>query len=102
MKLAFVLLSAAAFAQTQFEVASIRPSGPPGGDHMSLGIHIDGARFSCTYSFNLKPTKHQRGVQGEEIYARVQGPRFYPGSGALRHQREAAQPARLRTRSRTC
>jgi uncharacterized protein (TIGR03435 family) len=53
MKLALVLISAAAFGQTQFEVASIRPSGPPGGDHMNLGLHIDGARISATY-FSLK------------------------------------------------
>jgi uncharacterized protein (TIGR03435 family) len=55
MKLALLpaLVSVAAIGQTQFEVASIRPSGPPGGDHMNVGIHIDGARISCTY-FSLK------------------------------------------------
>jgi uncharacterized protein (TIGR03435 family) len=53
MKLALVILTASAFGQTQFEVASIRPSGPPGGDHMNVGLHIDGARISVTY-FSLK------------------------------------------------
>jgi len=47
-----VLATVSMFGQT-FEVASIRPSGPPSGDHMSVGIHIDGARISCTY-FSLK------------------------------------------------
>jgi uncharacterized protein (TIGR03435 family) len=37
----------------QFEVASIRPSAPPGPERMSVGVHIDGARVSCT-SLNLK------------------------------------------------
>jgi uncharacterized protein (TIGR03435 family) len=50
--LLLVLATVSMFGQT-FEVASIRPSGPPSGDHMSVGIHIDGARISCTY-FSLK------------------------------------------------
>jgi uncharacterized protein (TIGR03435 family) len=33
----------------QFEVASIRPSAAPGADHVNVGVHIDGARISCTY-----------------------------------------------------
>src|SRR5580698_9305456 len=37
----------------QFEVASIRPSAPPGPDHMNVGVHIDGSRVSCT-ALNLK------------------------------------------------
>jgi len=52
MKFAFLLVSFAAFGQT-FEVASIRPSGPPGADHVNVGVHIDGARVSCN-SLNLK------------------------------------------------
>src|SRR5258707_717370 len=45
-----VLASLAAFGQTaQFEVASIRPSAPPGADHINVGVHVDGARISCTY-----------------------------------------------------
>jgi uncharacterized protein (TIGR03435 family) len=51
MKLNRVLLSVVAgftvFGQT-FEVASIRPSAPPGGDHMNVGVHIDGSQISCT------------------------------------------------------
>lgn len=47
MKLAFLLLSSAAFGQT-FEVASIRPSAGPGAERMAVGVHIDGARISCT------------------------------------------------------
>jgi uncharacterized protein (TIGR03435 family) len=52
MKLAFLLLSSAAFAQT-FEVASIRPSAGPGAERMAVGVHIDGQRISCT-SLSLK------------------------------------------------
>lgn len=33
----------------QFEVASIRPSAPPGVDRVDVGVHIDGQRISCTY-----------------------------------------------------
>jgi uncharacterized protein (TIGR03435 family) len=51
MKLIRVFLSVVAgvtvFGQT-FEVASIRPSAPPGGDHMNVGVHIDGSQISCT------------------------------------------------------
>jgi uncharacterized protein (TIGR03435 family) len=44
----------ACFAQTapalpQFEVASVRPSGPTAPEAMKLGVHIDGARMSCNY-----------------------------------------------------
>jgi len=41
-----------AFGQT-FEVASIRPSAGAGAERMALGVHIDGARISCT-SLSLK------------------------------------------------
>jgi len=49
-----VLASVAAFGQTsparpEFEVASIRPSAPPAVRQISAGVHIDGARVSCTY-----------------------------------------------------
>jgi uncharacterized protein (TIGR03435 family) len=55
MKFAFLLVTFAAFGQTQFEVASIRPSAPPSAaaDRMNVGVHIDGARISCT-SLSLK------------------------------------------------
>ena len=47
-----VLAGLTVFGQ-QFEVASIRPSAPPGGDHIEVGVHLDGARISCT-QLNLK------------------------------------------------
>jgi uncharacterized protein (TIGR03435 family) len=51
---AFLVSSLLVCAQTpQFEVASIRPSAPMGGDHMDVGIHVDGQRISCV-SLNLK------------------------------------------------
>ncbi len=49
MKRILVFLPLLAFGQAQFEVASIRPSGPPGADRMNAGVHVDGARISCTY-----------------------------------------------------
>jgi uncharacterized protein (TIGR03435 family) len=53
-----VFLSLAALAQStppraEFEVASVRPSPPPGADSLAVGIHIDGALVRCT-SFSLK------------------------------------------------
>jgi uncharacterized protein (TIGR03435 family) len=53
-----VLFSLAAFAQSpaprvEFEVASVKPSPPPGPDSLAVGIHIDGAMVRCT-SFSLK------------------------------------------------
>ena len=46
-----IVLASCVFGQApQFEVASIRPSGSGGGvDHVNIGVHIDGARISCTY-----------------------------------------------------
>lgn len=43
------------FGQTglQFEVASVKPSAPDAPEQVSLGAHIDGARFSCNY-FSLR------------------------------------------------
>jgi uncharacterized protein (TIGR03435 family) len=43
------------FGQTgpQFEVASVKPSAPDAPDQVSLGAHIDGARFVCNY-FSLR------------------------------------------------
>ena len=43
------------FSQTgpQFEVASVKPSAPDAPEQVSLGAHIDGARFSCNY-FSLR------------------------------------------------
>ena len=45
--------SVAGFSQTlparpEFEVASVRPSAPP-TDRVNIGMHVDGARVSCTY-----------------------------------------------------
>jgi uncharacterized protein (TIGR03435 family) len=56
MKLINALLvsSLTVCAQTpQFEVASIRPSRPMAGDHMDVGVHVDGQRINCV-SLNLK------------------------------------------------
>ena len=48
------ILSVALAAQTpaarvEFDVASIKPSAPPGTGQVHVGVHIDGARLSCTY-----------------------------------------------------
>jgi uncharacterized protein (TIGR03435 family) len=54
-----IFLSLAAFGQTappkaEFEVASIRPSGPlMTGDRLNIGVHVDGAQVRCT-SLSLK------------------------------------------------
>ena len=53
-----LLLSLAAFAQSppplaEFEVASVKPSAPPGADSLAVGIHIDGAQVRCA-SLSLK------------------------------------------------
>jgi uncharacterized protein (TIGR03435 family) len=57
MKLACAFLTiGSVFAQTalpQFEVASIRPSAPPGPERMDVGVHIDGAQVRIT-ALNLK------------------------------------------------
>jgi uncharacterized protein (TIGR03435 family) len=51
---ALFLASSAIFSQTaQFEVTSIRPSAPPGGERVNVGVHIDGAMVRCT-ALNLK------------------------------------------------
>ena len=41
--------SLAAFAQPSFEVASIRPSAPPGDDKVKVGLHVDGAAVNFIY-----------------------------------------------------
>ncbi len=45
------------FGQTatgpQFEVASVKPSAPDAPEQVRIGVHIDGARFSCNY-FSLR------------------------------------------------
>ena len=45
-----VVVSAAAFGQArpEFEVASIRLSPPFNGAQVNAGVHVDGARISCT------------------------------------------------------
>jgi uncharacterized protein (TIGR03435 family) len=53
MKLACALLTVGSVFAQQFEVASIRPSAPPGGDHMDVGVHIDGSQVRVT-ALNLK------------------------------------------------
>src|SRR6202451_2525939 len=39
-----ILLACPAFAQSQFEVASIRPSAQTPAGQVSVGVHIDGAQ----------------------------------------------------------
>lgn len=71
----FLLAAIAAFGQTparlEFEVASIRPSAPPGADRANVGVHIDGAMVRLSYltlkdyigmAYNLK----QYQIQGPE------------------------------------
>lgn len=36
-------------ARPEFEVASIRPSGPTPPERLSIGLHIDGAQVTCNY-----------------------------------------------------
>jgi uncharacterized protein (TIGR03435 family) len=73
---AFLLSSVAIFAQTaQFEVASIRPSGPPGGDHVNVGVHIDGQQLRCTY---LAVKDYIAAAYNVKIY-QIQGPEWIAG-----------------------
>jgi uncharacterized protein (TIGR03435 family) len=53
-RLAPALLAAGIlFGQTvagpQFEVASVKPSAPDAPEQVRIGVHVDGARYSCTY-----------------------------------------------------
>ena len=43
------------FGQTglQFEVASVKPSAPDKPEQVNIGVHVDGARFTCNY-FSLR------------------------------------------------
>ncbi|MBZ5610483.1 MAG: TIGR03435 family protein [Acidobacteriia bacterium] len=50
---AFVPLAAFSQAPPEFEVASIKPSVPPGAERVNVGMRIDGAQVHCTY-FALK------------------------------------------------
>jgi uncharacterized protein (TIGR03435 family) len=73
-----VLSSFTVFAQSavpQFEVASIRPSAPLGGDHVNVGVHIDGQRISST-SLNLKD--YISAAYKLKIY-QIQGPDWLGG-----------------------
>ncbi len=74
MKLVYAFLPLALVAQS-FEVASIRPSAPMGGDHMDVGVHIDGARVSCT-SLSLKD--YISAAYKLKIY-QIEGPDFIGG-----------------------
>jgi uncharacterized protein (TIGR03435 family) len=72
------LTSLAAFGQStaaQFEVASIRPSAQTSPERMSVGIHIDGARFNCVW-FSLKD--YIRAAYQLKIY-QVTGPDWIGG-----------------------
>jgi uncharacterized protein (TIGR03435 family) len=87
MKLAVLTVFALPmFGQTQFEVASIRPSGPPGPERMAVGVHIDGARVNCI-SLNLKD--YISAAYQVKIY-QIQGPDFI---GAERFDINAKLPS---------
>jgi len=52
--LPILTLAVSAFAQTaaprpEFEVASIRPSGPQPPNTLGIGLHIDGAQVNCSF-----------------------------------------------------
>jgi len=40
-------------AGPQFEVASVKPSAPDAPEQVRIGVHVDGARFTCNY-FSLR------------------------------------------------
>jgi uncharacterized protein (TIGR03435 family) len=87
MKLVCAFLPIALFGQTaQFEVASIRPSPPPGPERMNVGVHIDGARVSCT-ALNLKD--YISAAYKIKIY-QIEGPDFL---GSERFDINAKLPA---------
>ncbi|MGA3201186.1 MAG: TIGR03435 family protein [Bryobacteraceae bacterium] len=69
-----VLASLTVFGQ-QFEVASVRPSTGPTGDHVNAGVHIDGSRISCTY---LSLTDYISAAYKVKIY-QISGPEWLPG-----------------------
>jgi uncharacterized protein (TIGR03435 family) len=72
-----ILSSLTAFAQTapQFEVASIRPSAPMTGDHIDVGVHVDGSQIRVV-SLNLKD--YISTAYKLKIY-QIQGPDFMGG-----------------------
>jgi uncharacterized protein (TIGR03435 family) len=74
MKLICAFLPFVLFAQ-QFEVASVRPSAPPGGERMDVGVHIDGAQVRIT-SLNLKD--YISAAYKVKLY-QIQGPDFLGG-----------------------
>ncbi|MBZ5617695.1 MAG: TIGR03435 family protein [Acidobacteriia bacterium] len=43
-----VLLGQTAPPKAEFEVASVRPSAPPGASQVNVGVHVDGAMVACT------------------------------------------------------
>ncbi|HTB11325.1 MAG TPA: TIGR03435 family protein [Bryobacteraceae bacterium] len=87
MKLVYAFLPIVLLGQTaQFEVASIRPSPPPGPERMNVGVHIDGARVSCT-ALNLKD--YISAAYKIKIY-QIEGPDFL---GSERFDINAKLPA---------
>lgn len=69
----FLLSSAVIFAQTaQFEVASVRPSAPPGPERMDVGVHIDGQQVRIT-ALNLKD--YISAAYKVKLY-QIEGPEF--------------------------
>jgi len=85
MKLICAFLPLVAFAQ-QFEVASVRPSAPPGAERMNVGVHIDGQQVSIT-ALNLKD--YISAAYKVKLY-QIQGPDFL---GSERFDINAKLPA---------
>jgi uncharacterized protein (TIGR03435 family) len=75
MRLLFAFLPVVLAQTPQFEVASIRPSAPPGPERMNVGVHIDGQRVSCT-ALNLKD--YISAAYKVKIY-QIQGPDWIGG-----------------------
>lgn len=48
MKFILVVLAGVTLSAQTFEVASIRPSAPPGVDRVDVGVHIDGSQLRCS------------------------------------------------------
>lgn len=48
MKFILAVLAGVTLHGQTFEVASIRPSAPPGAEHVEVGVHLDGSQLRCS------------------------------------------------------
>ncbi len=48
MKFILATLAGISLYGQAFEVASIRPSAPPGGERVDVGVHLDGSQLRCS------------------------------------------------------